>query len=123
MDITCIKLKKNEYDINDYLRIDEDIYNKNEINRLFKNKKIYTISFPKGNQSITEGEFLNLEDNYCFYHNCFTSLGSSGAPILNSDNMKVIGIHKGTLKRYEEKIKIGMIIPKIIKQSAFNLHV
>ena len=123
MDITCIKLKKNEYDINDYLRIDEDIYNKNEINRLFKNKKIYTISFPKGNQSITEGEFLNLEDNYCFYHNCFTSLGSSGAPILNSDNMKVIGIHKGTLKRYEEKIKIGMIIPKIIKQSAFNFRV
>ena len=52
MDITYIKLKKNEYDINDYLRIDEDIYNENEINRLFKNKKIYTISFPKGNQSI-----------------------------------------------------------------------
>ena len=126
MDITCIKLKKNEYDINDYLRIDEHIYNEDEINRLFKNKKIYTISFPKGNQSITEGEFLNLEDNNCFYHNCFTSQGSSGAPILNSDNMKVIGIHTGAFGGFissHEKKKVGTIIPKIIKQSAFNLHV
>ena len=123
MDITCIKLKKNEYDINDYLRIDEHIYNEDEINRLFKNKKIYTISFPKGNQSITEGEFLKLNDNNNFYHNCFTGKGSSGAPILNSDNMKVIGIHIGALENTNEKIKIGKIIPKIIKQSAFNLHV
>ena len=127
MDITCIKLKKNEYDINDYLRIDEDIYNKNEINRLFKNKKIYTISFPKGNQNITEGEFLNLENNtYYFYHNCFTAGGSSGAPILNSDNMKVIGIHIGAFGGFissHEKKKVGTIIPKIIKQSAFNFRV
>ena len=125
MDITCIKLKKNEYDINDYLRIDEHIYNEDEINRLFKNRKIYTISFPKGNQSITEGEFLKLKDNNNFYHNCFTAKGSSGAPILNSDNMKVIGIHIGEEKSYElnETKKLGTIIPKIIKQSAFNLHV
>jgi V8-like Glu-specific endopeptidase len=121
MDITCIKLKKNEYDINDYLRIDEDIFNKNEINRFFffKNKQIYIISFPYGNQSITEGRILNLKDNNSFYHNCSTDNGSSGAPILNSDNMKVIGIHVGIMKNYN----LGTIIPKIIKQSAFNLRV
>ena len=37
--------------------------------------------------------------------------------------MKVIGIHIGALENTNEKIKIGKIIPKIIKQSAFNLHV
>jgi hypothetical protein len=37
--------------------------------------------------------------------------------------MKVIGIHIGEEKRPYERKKFGTIIPKIIKQSAFNLHV
>jgi hypothetical protein len=47
MDITCIKLKKNEYDINDYLRIDEHIYNEDEIIDYLKIKKFILLVFQR----------------------------------------------------------------------------
>ena len=119
IDITCIEMKKNEFDIDDYLRIDEDIYKENEIYNLFINKQIYIISFPSGKQSITDGKFKSLSDKYII-HSCKTDSGSSGAPILNSYNMKVIGIHIGKLNFYIEG-GIGSIIPKYIKQNALKL--
>ena len=38
---------------------------------------------------------LNKIKNYEIIHKCSTDIGSSGSPILNLKNNKVIGIHKG----------------------------
>ena len=50
-----------------------------------------------------EGKFLNYSDNIIvdidkdntIYHRCGTDHGSSGAPIINLDTFKVIGVHQG----------------------------
>ena len=65
MDITCIEMKKNEFDINDYLRIDGDIFKINEIYKKFFLKQIYIISFSEGNQSITNG-LLGKKKSFLF---------------------------------------------------------
>jgi len=120
IDITCIEMKKNEFDINDYLRIDEEIYKENEIYNSFINKQIYIISFPGRKQNLADGVFLGLRDNIHFNHSCITGGGSSGAPLLNSDNMKVIGIHRGKEERGTEFQGLGIIITKYIKQSILS---
>ena len=116
--ITFIEMKENEFDINDYLRIDENIYSGNEINNkeLFKNKEIYIISFPRGEQDVKDGKIIRIEKNNIF-HNCKTTAGSGGAPILNSGNFKVIGIHSG--RNRSRDVGIGHIIPYFINQSVF----
>ena len=43
--LIIIKMKENEFDIEDYLRIDENIYKENEFYKLYMGKKIYHISF------------------------------------------------------------------------------
>ena len=39
------------------------------------------------------------KDNYNLKHLCETELGSSGSPLLNLHNNKVIGVHKGSQKK------------------------
>ena len=46
-DITIIEIKENEFDINDYLKIDDDIYKVKEYNEIYKNNSIYIIHYPK----------------------------------------------------------------------------
>ena len=46
-----------------------------------------------------QGTILVIEENnYTIQHKCNTKTGSSGCPIINLSNFKVIGIHKGTRK-------------------------
>ena len=51
-DLTIIELKRNEFDENDYLRIDDLFlrYEENELNRRYKDKKIYIIHYPFGKE-------------------------------------------------------------------------
>ena len=115
--LIIIKMKENEYDIDDYLKIDENIYKEKEIYKLYKGKKIYHISFGEIGHGINDGRLMNFEENY-FIHSCSSSNNSIGGPILNSDNMKVIGIHIGIDRN--KSLGIGIIIPKNIKQNAFK---
>ena len=58
--------------------------------------------------------------------NTYTESGISDSPIILSDNMKIIGLHKGTKGNIENKINVGIsfnyIMNKInIIKSIYNI--
>ena len=59
-----------------------------------KNQYIYIIQYLNGKNVYTSYEILNIIKNWDIIHLCSTDNGSSGSPILNLENNKVIGIHK-----------------------------
>ena len=97
-DITIIEIKKNE--INNYLELDDniinDIINNNNYNKEYIDETIYIIQYPENKLSVSYGilDKIQFDKNYNFNHKCSTRGGSSGSPILNINNNKIIGIHK-----------------------------
>ena len=110
-DITMIELKqKDGLDINNMLEIDYDIFNEGELVKIYKDKSIYIIHFPNGKESsYSDSAIKNIDaSNVRLKHLCQTDEGSSGAPILNMKNFRVIGIHIGRHKT--ENINIGVVL-------------
>lgn len=71
------------------------IYKENS-NILFKKKLLIYYIIQKGSNGILSGVILNIsEDGISMEHLCDSSEGSSGGPIINSNNFQVIGVHKG----------------------------
>ena len=96
-DTTIIEIKKEDgININKFLEIDEDIFNDNA-NEIFSKSSIYIMHYPNGNENqisfgVNKGISLN---NINILHQTQTLPGSSGSPIMNLLNYKIIGIHKG----------------------------
>ena len=56
-------------------------------------------------------------------HSCSTNLGSSGSPILNLSNFKIIGVHKrGTLFNLNEGTFIKFVIKEFNKEISTKLN-
>ena len=108
-DITIIEIKKEDnYNIKDFLEIDYDIFE--DLND--KYKSIYIIHYPFGREpSLSIGTIEKIE-NDIIKCKCTTEKGSSGAPILNLNNFKIIGIHQGTEKMLS--LNIGILLKNII---------
>ena len=107
-DINIIELKENEFDLNDYLLIDDLMYKENELNRIYKNKEIYIIHYLKGKElNYFVDRIINI-DNSQIQYCCDISDDLSGAPILKLENYQVIGIHTGNNRN--KKCNIGEII-------------
>ena len=94
-DITIIEIKKEDnYNSNNFLEIDYDIFDNKNLNNKFKS--IYIIHFPFGKESsLSIGIIEKIKDDI-IKHKCATEKGSSGSPIINLNNFKIIGIHQGT---------------------------
>ena len=97
-DTTIIELipEKDDIENEHFLELDENLY-KDKPNLC--NKKIYILQYPKilydtHEASVSYGILKKLNHNYNINHLCSTEKGSSGSPILNLNNNKVIGIHK-----------------------------
>ena len=96
-DTTIIEIKKEDgININKFLEIDEDIFNDNA-NEIFSKSSIYIMHYPNGNENqisfgVNKGISLN---NIIILPQTQTLPGSSGSPIMNLLNYKIIGIHKG----------------------------
>ena len=66
----------------------------------YSGKSIYILHYPnyyeKDKVSVSYGILKRILDdkNYNFIHYCSTDYGSSGWPIINLSNNKIIGIHK-----------------------------
>ena len=108
-DVTIIEMRQNDGIKSDsFLEIDRDIY-KDSFKEIFKKKSIYLLHYPKGIEvSKSEEIIVNIrEDNFTIEHFCDSTEGSSGGPLINLQNCKVIGIHKGF---YMKKIHVGTII-------------
>jgi len=127
-DITIIEIKCEKDKINNFMDIDEKIFNeKSEI--LYNNHSIYIPQYLNGDKAVVSYGIINQIDGYNINHYCCTESGSSGSPIINLLNNKIIGIHKegsnifkynkGTylkyptiefINKYNNKIKINLNI-------------
>ena len=112
-DMMIIRL--NEGEVNNYLEIDENIFNKSEDD--YKNENIYILHHPNAEEakvSFGNGiEKINDYDDYDDYdikHLCHTEPGSSGGPILSQMTNKVIGIHKGSIGKGKCDYNIGTFL-------------
>ena len=95
------------------LEIDENIFTINDYNSKYQNQDIYILDLSDRYRGVTFGTIEKIENN-TIYHSCKAKL-SSGAPLLNIDTFKVIGIHQ----EYNEEIKCNKGI--ILKESIDNL--
>ena len=101
-DIAIIEIKNTD-EIKYFLELDDGIF-KEKSQEFYKGKSIYNISYPKNESvSVSYGILNNLDENKMI-HKCSTDNGSSGSPILNLKNNKVIGIHVGS---YENSSKLS----------------
>ena len=124
-DIMIIKLKE-EDEIKDYLEIDKNIF-KNNWETIYKDEMIYVLHFSKKNEAMISSSNLGIEkkDEYTIIHKCSTENGSSGGPIINGMNNKVLGIHKGYIESNNGNIiNIGTLLryplEKINEQNSEN---
>ena len=118
-DITIIEIKKTDgFDFKNFLEVDENIFNDN-LDKLFKNKTIYVIHYPKVDEIKYTVDVIHLIDDFKIRHFCETDYGSSGSPILSLDTFKVIGIHSGhaATKSYNVGTIIKYPIDGLIKEN------
>ena len=73
--------------------MDERIFKDNE-KSLYEDKSIYLLQYPNGKKAAVSYGLVNSFDNFNINHTCSTEYGSSGSPIINLENNKVIGVHK-----------------------------
>ena len=100
------------------MKLDDKLFNKNSEKGY---ESIYILHYPNASKaSVYYGKgfiLKNTENNYDIEHKCNTLFGSSGSPILNLTNNKVIGIHKGCVKIKDEVIlNIGTLLKFPLKE-------
>ena len=118
-DIAIIEIKdsdkiNNYLDLDDYI-IDDILKEDNNINNIYKEQKqeLYTVQYTYNKLSVSYGALSRISQNinYEFYHKCSTDNGSSGAPVFNIYNNKVIGIHKQGDLKFKENIGTFLSYP------------
>ena len=108
-DIAIIEIKEKD-SINNYLELDENIMKKDS-NLLYVNNSIYILQYTGGNKiGVSYGILQGIYEDkkYNFNHLCSTGEGSSGSPIINLRNNKVIGMHNETDSR--NNFNIGLFL-------------
>ena len=122
-DITIIELKPKESEFL-FLEIDEKFFLKNP-NDFYKDLSIYLMHYPNGKKvELSDGKIQGMyEDNFTFEHSCTTQRGSSGGPIINLLNHKVLGLHKGykKLKTYNLGTLLSIPIQKFNEKYNKNI--
>jgi surface protein len=101
-DVTIIEIKKEDnVDGDSFLKIDEKIYQDNPFD-FFAKKSVYIMQYPEYIDACVSFGIINKinADNNEIGHYCTTNKGSSGAPIINLENNKVIGIHKASSEKF-----------------------
>ena len=106
LDFTCIELFENDF------QGKYELYKIKEKNNEIKNKEIFILHYPLDNDlSFSLGKILK-EQNYYIGHNASTERGSSGGPIINRDDLNIIGMHKGG----DNIINVGYFMEDIMRQ-------
>ena len=96
-DITIIEIKDiDNLDYKSFLEIDDQIFKDNP-DYNYRSKTVYLIHYPEGKESsYSTGLIKSIGiDNLTIRHLCYTKPGSSGCPIINLSNHRVIGVHRG----------------------------
>ena len=139
-DIIIIEIKEEDnLDIFDFLSIDNSI---NIENPNLLNQKVYLLHYPKSfiDVHITQGYITHIlsdsidnKGKYSYFSiltDYASFSGSSGSPLINYKNNKVIGLHKGSkeenlieVQNNKENIKLAIIIKKAINQFIIDMSV
>jgi hypothetical protein len=125
-DVCIIEIIKEKDEISQdkiiYMELDENIFNEGSKD-YFKNSSIYNLSYPKAEVCCASFGIINKNgDQESFAHFCCTEEGSSGSPIVNLRNNKVIGIHIGASKELHYNEGKYLKIPiKHFKEKKYNL--
>ena len=93
-DITIIEIKYEKDKINNFMELDEKIFNEKSEILYNNNHSIYIPQYLNGDKVVVSYGIINKIDGYNINHYCCTESGSSGSPIINLLNNKIIGIHK-----------------------------
>jgi len=121
-DITIIEIRCEKDKINNFMDLDERIFNyKSEI--LYNNNhSIYIPQYLNGDIAVVSYGVINRIDGFNIIHYCCTDSGSSGSPIINLLNNKIIGIHKqGTNNfQYNKGTYLKYPINEFIKNDIIN---
>jgi len=118
-DITIIEIKPEKDKINNLMEIDEKIY-KNDSNIIYKNKSVYIIHYPLSDKVAVSYGIINNIEVYNINHFCCTESGSSGSPIIDLSNHKIIGIHKGGSNKKNKGIFLKYPINEFINKYYTN---
>ena len=108
-DFTIIEIKDNDrIELNSFLEIDDQIYEE-QINNIYKDQQVYLLHYPNGTEIKKSEELIKSIDEkyYEIEHFCDSFSGSSGGPLINAKNYKVIGYHIGASK---ENQNIGTLL-------------
>ena len=92
-DITIIEINPVKDNIFNYMELDEKIY-KEQSQIFYSKESVYIIHYANGDKVLVSYGIINHIKDYNISHLCCTEKGSSGSPILNITNNKVIGVHK-----------------------------
>ena len=96
-DVTIIEIRQEDnFEFIQFLEVDENI-NKENPNEIYRKLYVYLLHYPSGfNAEYCLGKIKDIDMNDCHIeHLCQTNNGSSGSPLINSENNKVMGFHKG----------------------------
>lgn len=118
-DIVIFKIKEELNDLIEYLELDNNVLDNNNINYI--GNSIYTIHYPSNLEEdkvgvsfgILKQFFLDYDKIFDFMHFCSTERGSSGSPIFNLSNNRIIGIHKETSTK--NNYNIGLFLSDSVK--------
>ena len=116
-DVTIIEIKQNDnIDKDSFLDIDEDILKIAPEDII--EKSVYLLHYPKGVKvNISAGKIKGLiKEKYAILHSCNSNPGSSGGPLIDSNNNKVIGIHRGGSKNDNKEYNVGSFLKEPILQ-------
>ena len=112
-DTTIIEIKPEEDQIYDFMELDEDIFAEDS-NLFYNNKSIYIIHYPSSEKVKVSYAIIKEIEESEISHYCSTEKGSSGSPIINLSNHKIIGIHKQGAKNFT--INYGTYLKYPIKE-------
>ena len=102
-DYTIVEIKKID-NIQNFLFYDTNIIKQDFSYKNYQNESIIVPSFIENKELETDkGNITLTSNNIFFFHNCNTVKGSSGGPIIDLNNYKVIGVHKGYQKHKQKK--------------------
>ena len=112
-DIMIIKLEEEKY-IYDYLEIDDHLFDEKK-EKIYEDKSIYILHYPMGKSHVSFVNRIQKENEYYIKYLCNIEHCSSGAPILNLETNKVLGIHRGFVNNKndesrENKYNIGILL-------------
>ena len=114
LDITIVDIE----DVNEIIKniafLDYDLNYIKGYNQ-YINIDLFTLEYPKNEIEVASGKIIKIINNNEFIHTIDTDYGSSGCPIILSNTLKVVGIHKAGDKN--EKINYGTFIGEIINKS------